>query len=347
MFGNGPVARQLRRRCAAAGLTLAIFSPPATAWNAAGHRLSALIAWQQLDPGTRQRISGLLARHPDYELWNGRAAGSDREASVFLEASTWPDDIKNDRRFHDAEERPTDPIPGFPDMRRHRDWHYINRPLGHPATTPMPFGQLDKRLDLLTKQTGDPKTGDRARVYALPWLIHLVADAHQPLHVVSRYDNTGRGDEGGNRIFVEHPMRTRKQPTSLHAYWDDLPGPPWLRGERLERSATAIAAAHPQPPPAGTTGDWLQESWSIAMDSAYPTDDDGPTPTLTAEFHMRAIAIARQRVAEAGYRLAELLKRLLAPPVETEPHPVQTPMFHVKQVGGKEVLPAERQRPQP
>ena len=45
-------------------------------------------------------------------------------------------------------------------------------------------------------------------------------------------------------------------------------------------------------------------------DSAYPPGDDA-VPTISATFHEDALAIAGRRVAEAGYRLADLLRGLL------------------------------------
>ncbi len=44
--------------------------------------------------------------------------------------------------------------------------------------------------------------------------------------------------------------------------------------------------------------------------SVDPPDGDA-VPVIGAEFHQRALAIANRRVTEAGYRLADLLKRLL------------------------------------
>lgn len=300
------------RRLAIGALIAILFLPlPARAWNAAGHRLSALIAWQRLDSGTRDRIAQLLSRHPDHERWISRAKNTLPELAAFLEASTWPDDIKRDKRFFDAgEEAPTAPLPGFPDMQRHRHWHYIDRALGHPPGATHSRGELDTRLALLAGTVGNRRADDRQRAYALSWLIHLVADAHQPLHVVSRYDAEGQGDEGGNLLTVAPPFHPRLSTMSLHAYWDDLPGPPWLRDERLERVARAVDAGHPTPPPAGGPDLWIEESWRLARDSAYPESTD-PVPTLSAEFDEQARVIARRRIAEAGYRLAEWLERLL------------------------------------
>lgn len=299
-------------RLTALAVVVALLPLPAGAWNAAGHRLSALIAWQQLDGDTRQEISRLLARHPDHQRWIARAKDTDPELAAFLEASVWPDEIKGDRRFHDSgSDEPTPPLPGFPDMARHRHWHYIDRPLGYAPKNPDSDGELDRRLDLLTDTVGNRKTSDQQRAYALPWLIHLVADAHQPLHTVSRYNEQGLSDEGGNLQIIRHPFHPRLSTMSLHTYWDDLPGPPWLHGRYLERTASAIMAAHPTPPIAGDARRWIDESWQLARDGTYLPGDEA-IPTLTIEFHEKAQASARIRIAEAGYRLAALLRKLLA-----------------------------------
>lgn len=308
------IRRRLRIAALAALASLLLQPLPASAWNAAGHRLSALIAWQQLDETTRERISRVLALHPDHARWLARAKDGAPEVAAFLEASIWPDEIKSDERFHDAgKDEATTLLPGFPDMARHRHWHYIDRPIGHPPQRHATDGELDRQLDRLIKTIDSSKTSDQQRAYALPWLIHLVADAHQPLHTVSRYDAQGRGDEGGNLQIIRHPFHPRLSLMKLHAYWDDLAGPPWLRGRYLERAASALVAAHPPPAPSGGVQRWIDESWEIARDAAYPPGD-ATVPTLTADFHQNAQAIARQRVAEAGYRLATLLHSLFRRP---------------------------------
>lgn len=281
------------------------------AWNAGGHRLTASMAWDRMDPATRQGISGLLRLHPDHERWLARHREGDPDRTAFVEASTWPDDIRADKRFYDAgiDER-TATLPGFPDMERRRHWHYVDRPLGFAPRGRPSRGALDRQLAALAKTLADPKAQTLQRVYALPWLIHLVGDAHQPLHAVSRYDADGQGDEGGNRLTVATPFHPRLSTMSLHGYWDDLPAPPWLRGSRLETAARALAARYPAGESSGEPEAWLAESREIAHDSGYPAGDEIP-PTLSREFHEAAQETARRRVAQAGYRLADLLQRLL------------------------------------
>ncbi len=278
-------------------LGLAVLLPaPAVAWNAAGHRLVATIAWRQLDPDSRSRLAALLARHPDHGRWTARAG--DPGQSAFVEASTWPDDIRRDPRFFDDGETATPSQSGYPDMARHGAWHYVDedargRRLG---------GELDRQIDRLSRLLADPRGAPGERAYALPWLIHLVADAHQPLHAGVR------DDEGGNRVSVHDPRHPRLSVMSLHAWWDDLPGPPWLRGQRLERAATALEADHPAPP-MGSPTQWIRESRQLAT-GIYPPGETSPL-VIEDDYRSRARQLAGERLVAAGHRLARLLAALL------------------------------------
>ena len=296
-----------------AWLLLALLPLPALAWNAAGHRLVACIAWESLDGDRRAELSRLLRQHPDYERWHKRAdehhPGSAPERAAFIEASTWPDEIRRDKRFYSAGiDAPTPTLAGFPDMERRRDWHYVARPLNGSGAAR--GGQIDRELVTLAQTVGSADTAHRS--YALPWLIHLVGDAHQPLHTSVKNDAQGKEDRLGTGLSVSNPFNPRKGLTTLHAFWDDLPGPPWLRGERLDAACQALAAAYPRPAPS-TSAQWLDESWQIARQSGYPPGDDS-VPTISAEFNENAREIANRRVAQAGYRLADLLRQRLGAP---------------------------------
>ena len=287
---------------------LLLLASPAWAWNGAGHRLVAAIAWDQLDDNSRAKLSRLLQAHPDYARWTRRAKGTDVERIAFIESSTWPDDIRKDKRFHDVDrDQPTALVPGFPDMERHRDWHFVNRPLdadqGHRQAV---SGQIDHQLVTLAAVLGAQDATRSKKTYALPWLIHLVGDAHQPLHAAAEASVAG-GRSNQSRFI--NPFNSRKPLLSVHSFWDDLPGPPWLRGEDLDAASSALIARYPRPAPS-SSGDWLDESWKIARDSAYPPDE-GVTQTLSSEFVEQSREMANRRVAEAGYRLADLLHQLL------------------------------------
>lgn len=282
---------------------------PATAWNAAGHRLIAAIAWDQLSAVCRSEVSLILSAHPDYPRWHRRAAragSGEPDRAAFIESSTWPDDIRKDQRFYDADrETPTAAILGFPDMARHRDWHYVNRPLD--ATTSLSprdpaYGQLDRRLKALVGERDSSSESRATQAYALAWLIHLVGDAHQPLHASAPVDASNLPE--GRRVIAPG-YRSGPQEMTLHAFWDDLPGPPWLRGARLDAAYTDLLARYPRPVPA-STDDWLAESWRLARDFGYPRQA-GARGELDAAFVDASRQIAHRRIVEAGYRLAGLL----------------------------------------
>lgn len=276
-------------------LIFCLSAPLSHAWNAAGHRLSAVIAWQQLSPATRARVSAILAHHPDHVRWVERAKTADG-AAVFAEASTWPDDIRNDPRFHD-ESGSTPAIPGLPDNARHKNWHYVDlQPDGSVQK-----GLLDRQIEQMTQLLRSTAPQEQIS-YALPWLLHLVADIHQPLHV-GQY-----GDEGGNRFEIENPFNRRLPFSSLHTYWDDLPGPPWLRGKRLEQKALALLERHAAPAQ-GSVRLWRDESHRL-LAGAYPKADGSLLPIITEEFQRQAHDIADQRIVAGGYRLGRLLEHI-------------------------------------
>lgn len=297
----------MRRLVLALCFTLA--APLAHAWNAAGHRLAAFIAWQQLSPPSQEFITTALARHPDYRRWLEKARPGEA-VDIFVEASTWPDNIRRDPRFYDeAREPATPPIPGLTDTARHKRWHYVD--LGDDGT--IRKGEIDRQIERLSRvlSANARSTAKKEPItYALPWLIHLVADIHQPLHV-GRHD-----DQGGNEFEIENPFNKRLPFSNLHTYWDDLPGPPWLRGKRLEQNAARLLETFP-PPSQGNVRLWRDESYRLHTE-AYPKAAGSLLPIISEDFHQQARAIANRRIVEAGYRLGRLLETALHTGVSRE-----------------------------
>jgi hypothetical protein len=287
-----------------------VLSAPANAWNAAGHRLASVIAWQQLSPPARAAITQILAHHPDHERWVEKSH-STRGADILAEASTWPDSIRHDPRFYDEKREAATPatpaLPGLPDTARHKHWHYVDL----DAAGRTEAGELDQQIERLSKLAGS--TDNKTEIsYALPWLAHLVADIHQPLHV-------GRhGDEGGNKVEIENPFNKRQAFTSLHAYWDELPGSPGLRGKRLEQHAERLIRQYPAPPQ-GNVRLWRDESHRL-LAVAYPDSNGSLLPIITDDFHRRSRDIAERRIVEAGYRLGGLLETIFGQRVPRETH---------------------------
>src|SRR5207244_10327555 len=123
---------------------------------------------------------------------------------AFMSAATWPDKIRSDPRYYDefSKAHMTSPIPGLPpdSNQRHTKWHFVDVPFSPDRTRTRPPEQPNaleeiKSFDRIQQMTPQMQT------YALPWLIHLLGDVHQPLHCTTRFTrDLPKGDRGGNRV---------------------------------------------------------------------------------------------------------------------------------------------------
>ncbi len=222
------------------GVAMAIAPSFLLAWNHVGHKAVAGMAYDRLSGKARNKADALIRNHPDYQSWLATAPSKDekqRARHAFIQSAYWPDTIKGDPRFYDESKRdqpPTAVLPGFADMRRHTNWHYINiafSPDGTPFPQPPPVNALAQiNVILAVIWTGPvPAPGSVAAVqdptYLLPWLLHLVGDVHNPMDCTSRWKTdqvdlkTGRpwSDLGGNGVSVLGA-------NNLHAFWDDALG---------------------------------------------------------------------------------------------------------------------------
>ena len=323
-------------------LALALVPRPAHAWNEAGHRLIALVAWEQLDDPTRAAIVQLLKSHERFGAdFKGRMPEDIRAADtatknrwIFLQASIWPDIARE--------------LTGSSRVKHHQPaWHYISQPLfltggdeqalwkhGLPVNvgtqwfSTMRLGEMNiiQALQRTRAQLRNPAAPAAERALALTWLFHLVGDLHQPTHSTALF-SLGRFREG-DRGRSEIPTTVRG---NLHAYWEGILAAPgavevmdasvsgWLEDADLREHGEAAAASLDEV-------QWMAESVTQAMAVVYDevliraliAAEDDPGQDLNPfdfdeGYHERARRAAAQRAVEAGYRLAELLKALFQP----------------------------------
>jgi hypothetical protein len=238
-----------------------------------------------------------------------------------LRAATWADDIKtSDLAYTDDGNKPTRPDAGqnigYGDHLMHKYWHY--KDIGFSTDgTPLKDPDLVNAVTQIKILSAGlaPSSGlpDEVHSYDLVWLLHLVGDAHQPLHATSRFSHSlNDGDEGGNKVNV---IPATGQTVMLHAYWDS----------RLGGSATPDGAIKDAfvfdklPQPDATLAKlidpdvWFAESEKLAEQFAYAARVKTGTPphNLTREYETNARKIARQQVALGGARLATLINEAL------------------------------------
>jgi hypothetical protein len=140
---------------------------------------------------------------------------------------------------------------------------------------------------------------------------------HQPLHCTSRFTQkhgAPEGDRGGNAFKIKpfkvfdavHPI------DNLHSFWDDQLGTSETFTAVRSLATSLMSAFPPQDPIDITEQDWIDESFNAATTFVYKLGKDepgDPKPKITATYKTGAEAIARQRMALAGYRLAEILNQ--------------------------------------
>jgi hypothetical protein len=305
-----------------AGLGGILAAQPALAWNSTGHRTVAYIAYQQLDDGTRQRVAAVLRNHPaaGTDLWTtGGINGDDMQLNLFLNAATFPDDVRHSHgpnRFHD---------PSFDKFHKEPN-HFVDfefRPPSESPGDPPPGDTLLNTYRANVATVKDPNADDADQAVALSWIIHQIGDVHQPLHCVTRFAgklaNVGDGDRGGNGV---EPFENRRGHHDLHSYWDDLLGSDSSANtpRKLQKVAEAVAQAFPSTrfsqselQGANDLKPWAVDSFGRALKDAYgplPDDLDRGVADIPDGYEDNAETLAKRRIALAGYRLASQLKAL-------------------------------------
>ena len=288
----------------------------ASAWNDFGHMIVAAIAYDHLTPTVRTHVDALLRLNPSYQEWVTRIDKQDKRKVAFMKAATWPDMIKIDYRYTNDGDRPKGPEAGrnigYADKLIHRYWHYIDIPFSPDGTalTDPDIPNAQTQIVAFRETLKDSGASDELKSYDLIWLLHLVGDVHQPLHVTTRFSQKQpKGDRGGNDVRV---CTARGCGGKLHWFWDEMLG----TSEDYKAAMDKAKALEPAETKLGAISDeaiWIEESLLAAKQTAYATPigtDEGPY-NLNDTYKAAAQEVAERRIALAGIRLAHLLNEAL------------------------------------
>jgi hypothetical protein len=181
-------------------------------------------------------------------------------------------------------------------------WHYVTVPPGksYAEVGPPPQGDALTALTRFSATVRNPKAPLAERHLALRFIIHIVGDLAQPLHV-------GNGkDRGGNDVKVTFFGK----PTNLHALWDsdlvDQEGisftewRDWLVAATTTDQLRSWSSADPK--------QWVEDS-AIERDKLYPA---GPELGYAYVFEHRERM--RQQLTKGGLRVAAYLNALFETP---------------------------------
>jgi hypothetical protein len=243
-------------------LTLSFFLvSSAFGWGQIGHRVVGYIAQQNLSPEVEARVMDVLQGHS------------------LAEASTWMDEIRSDDAYDYTS-----------------TWHWVTIPDGmrYAETEKNPDGDaLGKTKEILSALKADTLSAETERNY-VRFLVHLVGDLHQPLHVG---DGTDRGGNEATVVWFG-------EPSNLHRVWDsEMIDSKQLGFLELTRfigpaSDSAKAAWRSAPPAA-----WAHESMTY-RDLVYDLPQDRE---IGYEYMYRTFGVVKQRLHQAGVRLAAVL----------------------------------------
>ncbi len=252
---------------------LLLTAAPALAWSQTGHRVTGAIADAHLGPKARAALKDVLG------------------TEGLAEASTWPDFMRSaPDPFWQKESSP---------------FHYVTIPQGkaYADVGAPPQGDAVTALQRFSAVLKDRQAPREERQKALRFIVHIVGDLSQPLHV-------GRGgelaDRGGNDIKVTWFGR----PTNLHSVWDGE----LVDSENLsytEWTQWLLAAASPDQMRDWSSPEpqqWLADSAEL-REKIYPA-----TPDLGYAYIFENRERVRQQLTKGGLRLAAYLNRLFDTP---------------------------------
>ena len=250
-------------------LTLAVsLASPAFAWGKTGHRVVAEVADHYLTDEAAAAVEDILG------------------PESMAEAADWPDFMRSDPdNFWRNEANP---------------WHYVTVPVGqkYDETAPPPGGDAITALEHFRAIAMDESQPLEQRQLALRFIIHIVGDLHQPLHV-------GNGTDRGGNLFVCYFFDTL---TNLHHIWDEdlinyeelsyTEWTSWLVPKITSEDLLVWSAATPE--------QWADESATI-RDTIYPDHQ-----ILQWEYIYQTRAKLRTQLSKGGVRLAAYLNEMFA-----------------------------------
>ena len=230
------------------------------AWGPTGHRASGLVAQKYLNKKARKALERIL---------------SGQSLAI---ASTWMDEIRSDSTFNYT-----------------ADWHWVTIQDGqnYDQSEKNPNGDVIQTLERIINELKSGKLSAKEEAERVKFLIHLIGDIHQPLHV------GGGNDRGGNDVKVMWFSSN----SNLHRVWDS----DMIEDSRL--SYTELAESLGKPTEAQVHAwqktsiqDWAKESMTFRK-QIY----DIGNGKLGYRYSYLNFPTVREQLLKAGVRLAGVL----------------------------------------
>ena len=241
------------------GTSIALIS-----WGFKGHRAIADIAQKHLTSNTAYVVSACL------------------KGESMSDVATWADENRN-----------TTTAP----------WHFLNLPLGLTHDQFVKYvSESDNNVytAILKSEASlrDKSLSPDQKNEALKYLIHLVGDAHQPMHI------SRKEDKGGNTIQVQFDDKG----TNLHALWDSkLIDHEGLSEADIAKTYDVANPAQIKQWQSDSPMEWIWESYQISSE-LYALIKPGQN--IDDAYYQKYIPVIHKRIDQAGIRLAGELNKL-------------------------------------
>jgi hypothetical protein len=281
----------MRLASAVAGIALAISAilpTSAFAWGGLGHRTVAAIAADLLPPAKVAKINQIMGQ------------------------------LEIDKNMIDGASYPDEYIRGHDSKHAFDAWHYADIPDANPQSFKCLTAKTDCLFDALSQNLAIVRQnkGDKQEAIALAWVIHLVGDMHQPLHM----EATARGGNGINVTYRGSSTcllySGRSASIHLHQVWDDCLPDELAKGRTPQKLAADLLGAtktyQGRPELASKTSppwlDWGSASHELAGSVAMKGASNGTDlqdAYIVGPGH--ALDTASKQLLTGGIRLAYLL----------------------------------------
>ncbi|MEJ2180312.1 MAG: S1/P1 nuclease [Gammaproteobacteria bacterium] len=275
-------------------VVFSIMASSARAWDHPGHMTTAAIAFSEIErtrPELIEKIGLLFLAHPDtapFWVAAGEAKGKERIRRMFLECARWPDDSKFTPR----------------DM---LTWHTARWAIVAKNASPTvkaavatrqgkPAGQALEALALNNAMVANPESSPAERALGLCWVLHIVGDIHQPMHVSDLFSKDfPTGNAAGGLSYVMDPVT--KSPIPLHILWDS-------NVLRVAKDWAFDLETLPDPNKDLPAEKLVANMVNFILNGVSPVKD---APPLPAGYWEKLQSTAERRITLAGYRIADLL----------------------------------------
>lgn len=253
------------------------------AWGPIGHRVVGAVANNHLTPKAKKGVAKLLGN------------------LTLADSTTWADEIRSNPAYNS-----------------YRPWHYVSVPDGEKYQKTKGAENVIEAIKTMTQRLKSKKASTSEKTEALKFLAHFIGDLHQPLHVGRKTDR------GGNDIKVTWFDKD----LNLHQVWDSG----IIDQEMLSYTEITQLIDYPHPEDLAwkesSLMTWANESMKLRplvyefSDRFIPEKEMAEIfkrkipktfktkPRLSYQYFGRVKPIVRQRLYQAGIRLAKVLNEV-------------------------------------